>query len=108
MGCGTVAFQPTVAYVKLEALFRSRSLCNWALGNQDKEQLKIIDRELDEMNLVLETETGELLNVVGFSVLDYRHEFPEEGLHLEFLGMHHEQFERLFPGQYAKYRCEDV
>jgi len=57
------------------------------------------------MKLSLALETGELLDVVGFSVSDYRPEFPEEGLRLEFLGMHHEQFERIFPGHYAKYEA---
>ncbi len=105
MGCGGVAFQPSATYTKVESLYRCRSICIDGLGDQGTEKLESIDRKLSELNLVLVTETGEPLDIVGFSIQDFRPEFPEEGLHLEFVGMHHEQFGRLFPGHYAKYEA---
>ncbi|WP_428506885.1 hypothetical protein [Roseateles sp.] len=105
MGCGDVAFQPLDAYSTVESLFRSRSVCIGGLGDQGTESLETIDRKLSEFNLVLVAETGEPLDIMGFSIQDFRPEFPEEGLHLEFVGMHQEQFGRLFPGHYAKYEA---
>ena len=67
--------------------------------------LDSIDRQLSELGLVLAAKTGELLDVAGFTVYDFMQEFPEDGLRLEFLGMHHEQFERLFPRHYEKYEA---
>jgi hypothetical protein len=105
MGCGEAPFLPSTDYVNAGGLFRSRSLCLGLVGDRDQVKLDIIDRELSELGLVFAVETGELLDVAGVTVYDFRPEFPEEGLRLEFLGMHHEQFERFFPGHYEKYEA---
>jgi len=105
MGCGEISFLPAAAYSRVESLFRNRTIYNGLVGNRDEAKLALVDRELSAMSLSLIAETGELLEVVGFTVSDYRPEFPEEGLILEFIGMHHKQFEKLFPGHYAKYEA---
>jgi hypothetical protein len=103
MGCGEVAFFPNASYSMVEDLFRERSLSVGIIGKRDEAKMKALQANLKSFNLSLETEEGELLSLVGFTVIDYRSELSEDDIFLEFYGLSHEQFMQLFPGHYESY-----
>jgi len=105
MGCGQAAFYPTEFYSRAEELFRRKTLALPPLDSHDDSTIDAVETELSKLHLKLTTERGEPISVVGFTVLDYRQELPDEPLTLEFYGIHHEQFSRLFPGHYEAYEA---
>lgn len=105
MGCGEVTFHPSAHYSLVERYFREKSEHIGILGPRNEVKLAAADEGLLSLNLSLVTESGEAVQVAGFTVSDYRTELPEEPLTLEFYGMASEQFERLFPGHYERYEA---
>ena len=105
MGCGEATFHPTDSYSAVEDLFRRKTLSSGILGPRDETKLEAVAVALSAFQLALETEDGQSLAVVGFTVSDYRLELPDEPLTFEFWGMQHEQFGYVFPGAYEAYEA---
>jgi hypothetical protein len=105
MGCGAATFYPTDLYSRVEELFRRKTLALGTLDSHDDSTIDAVEAELSEFHLALTTDQGEPISVLGFTVFEYRQEFPDEPLTLEFYGIHHEQFSRLFPGHYEAYEA---
>ncbi len=103
MGCGEAPFHPSAHYPIVEELFRQQSEYTGFIGLRNEAGLNEVNERISALNLLLVTDNGEAVIVSGFAILDFRIELPDEPLTFQFFGMHHEQFERLFPGHYAAY-----
>ena len=103
MGCGEAPFHPSSHYPIVEELFRQQSEYTGFIGVRNEAGLNAINEKISALNLLLAAANGEVINVSGFAILDFRIELPDEPLTFQFFGMHHEQFERLFPGHFAAY-----
>jgi hypothetical protein len=103
MGAGEGPFYPTSFYAPYEQLFRQKTLACGFGGKVDLVACETLFKKIKDLKLTIETEDGNILDLSGATITDVRKELPTEQLILEFVYLHHEQFERIFPGHHAAY-----
>ena len=104
MGCASGAFHPTDSYRKIQPLIRKQHLYDGTLGKIDNEKLRSIQDKLKSFDMIIKTETGETLYPAGgIHFVDFTDSLENEPIHLDVLGLDHQIFSRLFPGEYQKY-----
>jgi hypothetical protein len=104
MGCASGVFHPNESYKKIQPLIREHHLYDGTLGKIDNEMLSSIQCKLSTFDLKIETETGERLYPIGgIHFVDFTGEIDSEPIQLDVLGLDHQIFNQLFPGEYQKY-----